>query len=82
MDYDGQSDVWSIGCIFAELINYGRPILPGKNELNQFDLMCSLLGFPVKENWPEFFYMKKETFNQLKRYQFYKENRLQERFSC
>ena len=36
--------MWSIGCIFAELLNKGRPILPGKSELHQFEIICDLIG--------------------------------------
>ena len=35
-NYDYKADIWSIGCIFAEFLNKGFPLLPGKNELNQF----------------------------------------------
>lgn len=42
--YDQKSDMWSIGCIFGELLNFGKPILPGKNEEHQFELICSLIG--------------------------------------
>jgi len=30
--YGPAVDMWSVGCIFAELL-YGKPILPGKNEV-------------------------------------------------
>jgi serine/threonine protein kinase len=30
--YGPAVDMWSVGCIFAELLN-GKPKLPGKNEL-------------------------------------------------
>lgn len=30
--YGPAVDMWSVGCIFAELLN-GKPILPGKNEV-------------------------------------------------
>lgn len=83
MDYDHYCDVWSVGCIFGELLHFGRPILPGKNELNQFDLMCALIGYPKKEDWPDFFdpkILKKQVSDQLKKYQFYKDNRIAEKF--
>lgn len=32
--YGPSVDMWSVGCIFAELL-YGKPILPGKDELHQ-----------------------------------------------
>ena len=33
--YGPAVDMWSVGCIFAELLN-GKPILPGKNEVYFF----------------------------------------------
>ena len=33
--YGPAVDMWSVGCIFAELLN-GKPILPGKNEVDFF----------------------------------------------
>jgi len=42
------------GCIFAELLNYGYPIFPGKNEVNQFEKICELIGKPSEKIWPEF----------------------------
>jgi serine/threonine protein kinase len=30
--YGPAVDLWSVGCIFAELL-YGKPILPGKDEV-------------------------------------------------
>ena len=41
-------DIWSVGCIFAELI--GRKVLfPGKNYLNQLDLILDILGTPTED---------------------------------
>ncbi len=41
-------DVWSVGCIFAELL--GRKVLfPGANHLNQLDLITSIIGSPVEK---------------------------------
>lgn len=38
-------DIWSVGCIFAELL--GRKVLfPGRNYLNQIELILSVLGTP------------------------------------
>jgi cyclin-dependent kinase 12/13/ribosomal RNA-processing protein 12 len=33
--YGPAVDMWSVGCIFAELLN-GKPILPGKNEVYMY----------------------------------------------
>ncbi|WOK97277.1 mitogen-activated protein kinase 10 isoform X1 [Canna indica] len=43
--YTPAIDIWSIGCIFAELLT-GKPIFPGKNVVHQLDLMTDLLGTP------------------------------------
>ncbi|KAJ6920363.1 hypothetical protein NC651_014069 [Populus alba x Populus x berolinensis] len=43
--YTPAIDIWSIGCIFAEVIT-GKPLFPGKNVVHQLDLMTDLLGTP------------------------------------
>lgn len=43
--YTPAIDIWSIGCIFAELLT-GKPLFPGKNVVHQLDLMTELLGTP------------------------------------
>uniref|UniRef100_A0A166BAL5 mitogen-activated protein kinase n=1 Tax=Daucus carota subsp. sativus TaxID=79200 RepID=A0A166BAL5_DAUCS len=47
--YTPAIDMWSIGCIFAELLN-GKPLFPGKNVVHQLDLMTDLLGTPPPES--------------------------------
>ncbi|KAJ8747563.1 hypothetical protein K2173_013059 [Erythroxylum novogranatense] len=47
--YTPAIDVWSIGCIFAELLT-GKPLFPGKNVVHQLDLMTDLLGTPSAES--------------------------------
>uniref|UniRef100_A0A1D1Z1I2 Mitogen-activated protein kinase n=1 Tax=Anthurium amnicola TaxID=1678845 RepID=A0A1D1Z1I2_9ARAE len=43
-DYYGTSiDVWSVGCIFAELLGR-KPIFPGNDCLNQLKLIVNILG--------------------------------------
>ena len=44
-------DVWSLGCIFAELV-LGAPLLPGRGELDQITKTFTLLGTPTEERWP------------------------------
>ncbi|KAJ7521207.1 hypothetical protein O6H91_19G042500 [Diphasiastrum complanatum] len=46
--YTPAVDIWSIGCIFAELLT-GKPLFPGKNVVHQLDLMTDLLGSPSVE---------------------------------
>ncbi|KAI4385077.1 hypothetical protein MLD38_003140 [Melastoma candidum] len=43
--YTPAIDIWSIGCIFAEVLT-GKPIFPGKNVVHQLELMTDLLGTP------------------------------------
>ncbi|CAI0383347.1 unnamed protein product, partial [Linum tenue] len=43
--YTPAIDIWSIGCIFAELVT-GKPLFPGKNVVHQLDLITDLLGTP------------------------------------
>ncbi|WOK99925.1 mitogen-activated protein kinase 9-like [Canna indica] len=47
--YTPAIDIWSIGCIFAEMLT-GRPLFPGKNVVHQLDLMTDLLGTPSAES--------------------------------
>ncbi len=48
-EYSAGVDVWSVGCILAELL-IGRPLLPGKTEIDQVDKIFSLLGYPRNTN--------------------------------
>ena len=50
--YGPAIDMWSAGCIFAELL-LRKPILPGKNEFEQIDLIFKLLGTPDETTWPK-----------------------------
>ncbi|KAJ3024802.1 UNVERIFIED_CONTAM: Cyclin-dependent kinase 10 [Siphonaria sp. JEL0065] len=51
--YTTAADMWSVGCIFGELLK-NAPLLPGKIEKSQFDLITTLLGFPTPQIWPTF----------------------------
>ncbi|XP_075254422.1 cyclin-dependent kinase 10-like isoform X3 [Convolutriloba macropyga] len=46
-------DLWSAGCILGELLSH-KPLLPGKTELQQIDLIVNLLGAPTGKIWPGF----------------------------
>ncbi|KAF4382728.1 probable serine/threonine-protein kinase At1g54610 [Cannabis sativa] len=43
-------DLWSTGCILGELYS-GRPILPGKTEVEQLHKIFKLCGSPSEEYW-------------------------------
>jgi len=45
-------DIWSCGCIFAELINR-KALFPGQNETDQLSRIFGVLGTPSEEEWPE-----------------------------
>ena len=49
--YSGAVDVWSIGCVFAELIKR-FPYLVGDSDIGQLTKICEFVGTPTEENWP------------------------------
>ena len=49
--YSTNIDLWSIGCIFAELVT-GRPLFPGSDTADQLKRIFKLLGTPSPTNWP------------------------------
>ena len=66
-------DMWSAGCILGELLAH-KPLLPGKSEINQIELVIDLLGTPNDKIWPGFsdlpmiqeFTLKNQPYNNLK----------------
>jgi serine/threonine protein kinase len=48
LQYTPAIDIWSIGCIFAELLT-GKPLFPGKNVVHQLELITDLLGTPAAD---------------------------------
>jgi cell division cycle 2-like protein len=50
--YSPAIDMWSVGCIVAELI-LGDPLMMGKGELDQIDKILRIFGNPKNEDWPE-----------------------------
>ncbi|KNE61996.1 CMGC/CDK protein kinase [Allomyces macrogynus ATCC 38327] len=49
--YDATAvDMWSVGCIFAELITR-TPLLSGRGEIDQIDKVFMLLGRPAPAAW-------------------------------
>ena len=47
-EYTFAIDMWSVGCIFAEMLAR-RHLFPGKNYLNQLQLILSVVGTPSRE---------------------------------
>ncbi|OQV21884.1 Cyclin-dependent kinase 4 [Hypsibius exemplaris] len=52
VNYSLAVDIWSIGCIFAEMCN-NKVLLSGDSELNQLKIIFSVLGIPKQEDWPQ-----------------------------
>jgi len=46
--YDAKVDMWSVGCILAELLG-AKAIFPGKDSLHQLRLVVDLLGTPTAD---------------------------------
>ncbi|KAG2284447.1 hypothetical protein Bca4012_053109 [Brassica carinata] len=51
--YSTAVDMWSIGCIMAELLSQ-KPLFPGKTELDQLQKIFAVLGTPTESIWPGF----------------------------
>ncbi|CAB9526496.1 control protein 2 homolog 1 [Seminavis robusta] len=49
--YSTPVDIWSVGCIFAEMAN-GRPLVAGTSEADQLDKIFRLLGTPTLQGYP------------------------------
>lgn len=52
-EYSSAADMWSVGCIFAQLL-LRRPFLQGKNsDISQLDTIFTVFGTPTDVNWPD-----------------------------
>ncbi|XP_031120602.1 probable serine/threonine-protein kinase At1g54610 [Ipomoea triloba] len=49
-EYGAGIDLWSAGCLMAEMF-VGRPILPGRTEVEQLNKIFKLCGTPSEEYW-------------------------------
>lgn len=54
--YSTGVDMWSIGCIFAEMANR-KPLFAGDSEIDQIFKIFKVLGTPTEEVWPEVTYL-------------------------
>ncbi|CAL8072982.1 unnamed protein product [Orchesella dallaii] len=50
-EYSTPIDMWSVGCIFGELLKL-EPMFQGKSEANQLNLIFETLGTPNDKIWP------------------------------
>lgn len=50
-EYSSAVDMWSVGCIFAELV-LGEALFPGRGELDQISRVFGLIGAPTEKTWP------------------------------
>jgi len=50
--YSTSVDIWSMGCIFAEMVN-SAPLFPGSNDDDQLMKIFEILGTPNLASWPE-----------------------------
>jgi len=49
--YSSTIDIWSAGCIFAEMVT-SKPLFPGKNNTDQLQQIFKVLGTPTEVEWP------------------------------
>eukprot|EP01061_Rhynchopus_euleeides_P009371 TRINITY_DN1853_c0_g1_i1.p1 TRINITY_DN1853_c0_g1~~TRINITY_DN1853_c0_g1_i1.p1 ORF type:complete len:382 (+),score=155.19 TRINITY_DN1853_c0_g1_i1:289-1434(+) len=50
--YTPAVDIWSIGCILAELLNR-KPLFPGRDYINQINIITDALGVPSEDDMEE-----------------------------
>lgn len=51
--YSTAIDMWSVGCIFAELL-LKEPLFQAKNEIELLSMIFKLLGPPTSSSWPDY----------------------------
>ncbi|GMH13687.1 hypothetical protein Nepgr_015528 [Nepenthes gracilis] len=51
IDYGIEIDLWSLGCIFAELLSLD-PLFPGTSDIDQLSRIFTILGNLSEETWP------------------------------
>lgn len=50
-EYGPSVDMWSTGCLLAELLTR-KPLFPGRDEMEQLELIFRVIGSPTEETWP------------------------------
>jgi len=54
-------DIWSCGCIFAELFRRS-PLFNGQSESEQLGKIIALIGLPAENEWPENAVLERDSF--------------------
>jgi len=49
--YSTSIDIWSIGCIFVEMVNL-KALFPGNSETDELKRIFKITGTPSVERWP------------------------------
>lgn len=49
--YNTSIDIWSAGCIMAEMLT-GKPLFPGNSNEDQLQRIFKLMGTPTEHTWP------------------------------
>ncbi|GMJ16032.1 hypothetical protein like AT4G19110 [Hibiscus trionum] len=52
--YTSKVDMWAMGAIMAELFTL-RPLFPGTSEADEIYKICSVVGTPTEDSWPDGF---------------------------
>ena len=52
-NYNSPIDIWALGCVMAEMYLHPQPLFYGLNEKEVLYRICSILGTPNQDNWPE-----------------------------
>ena len=47
-EYTKAIDIWSVGCIFGELLGR-KPLFPGDDYIHQLQIICDIIGTPTEE---------------------------------
>ena len=50
-NYSSSVDLWSVGCIFAELY-LRKPLFIGQSDVDQLFKIFNILGLPNEKDWP------------------------------
>ncbi|KAI8031026.1 hypothetical protein LOK49_LG01G00298 [Camellia lanceoleosa] len=51
LNYSSLVDVWSVGCLFAEMVTQ-QPLFATTSQVEQLRRIFSIMGKPTKETWP------------------------------